>query len=206
MGRDGLPHNVIGVYPQGSLPAYRVTFSDRSSTLCSDDHLWAVNSAVRKKRGLPYRVLTTREIRERLNDAAGNARHYIPVADPMHFGQQPDLPIDPYLLGCMLGDRGITQRHSLNFTTADEELLEACRELLPTGTEFAPVHRYNYRIRRTAGPVNSVLAALDELQLTGCGSSMKFVPSVYKTASLSDRLALLQGLLDTDGTTQPQND
>ena len=33
MGRDGMPHNVVGVYPQGVLPAYRVTFSDGSSTL-----------------------------------------------------------------------------------------------------------------------------------------------------------------------------
>ncbi len=113
MGRDGLPHRVVGVYPQGMLPAYRITFSDGASTVCSDDHLWAVNSAVRKKRGQPYRVLTTREIRERLHDAAGNARHYIPVADPMHFGQKPELPLDPYLLGCLLGDGGAeaTQQH-----------------------------------------------------------------------------------------------
>ncbi|HZY96604.1 MAG TPA: SNF2-related protein, partial [Candidatus Cybelea sp.] len=205
MGRDGLPHNVVGVYPQGVLPGYRVTFSDRSSTLCSDDHLWAVNSAVRKKRGLPYRVLTTRQVRERLYDAAGNARHYIPIADPMHFGQRPSLPIDPYLLGMLLGDGGMTQRHGLTFTTADAELFEACCELLPTGSELAPIHQYHYRIRRPRGARNHLLAALDEFGLTGCGSAMKFVPSMYKTAPLGDRLALLQGLLDTDGTTQPQN-
>ena len=205
MGRDGLPHKVVGVYPQGVLPGYRITFSDGESTLCSDDHLWAVNSAVRKKRGLPYRVLTTREIREHVHDAAGNARHYIPIADPMHFGQSPGLPLDPYLLGMLLGDGGMTQRHALSFTTADEVLFQACRELLPTGTELVPVHRYPYRIRRQFGDRNALLAVLDEVGLTGCGSSTKFVPSMYKTASLSDRLSLLQGLLDTDGTTQPQN-
>jgi superfamily II DNA or RNA helicase len=201
MGRDGLPHTVIGVYPQGVLPAYRMTFSDGASTLVSDDHLWAVNSAVRKKRGLPYRVLTTAEIRAQLHDAAGNARHYIPIADPMHFGNAPALPLDPYLLGCILGDGGITMPHALSFTTADDDLLESSRELLPTGTDFQlRGRRYNYRIRSTVRGQHAILGALDELDLTGLGSSMKFVPSVYKTASLSDRLAMLQGLLDTDGT------
>jgi superfamily II DNA or RNA helicase len=205
MGRDGLPHKVIGVYPQGVLPGYRITFSDGASTLCSDDHLWAVNSAVRKKRGLPYRVLTTREIRERLHDAAGNARHYIPIAEPMHFGQNAALPLDPYLLGCFLGDGGI-KRRTVKFTTADDEILSACRELLPTGTELVSTGRYDYRVRRTdnSSP-NRLVEGLKELTLLGLGSSAKFIPSVYKTAPLSDRLALLQGLLDTDGTTQPQN-
>ncbi len=203
MGRDGLPHKVIGVYPQGVLPAYRLTFSDGSSALSSDDHLWPVNSAVRKKRGLPYRVLTTAEIRARLHDAAGNARHYIPIADPTHFGQRPMLPIDAYLFGCLLGDGGLKYRSNLNFTTADEELLESCRELLPTGSELAPVHRYHYRIRKPHGEPNRLLATLDGFGITGCGSSTKFIPTVYKTASLPDRLAMLQGLLDTDGTVSP---
>ena len=205
MGRDGLPHQVVGVYPQGTLPAYRVTFSDGSSTQVSDDHLWAVNSAVRKKRGLPYRVLTTREIRERLFDAAGNARHYIPIADPMHFGQNPDLPLDPYLLGCLLGDGSFTRKQGLQLTTADETILEECRELLPTGTEFVYKQRYDYRIKTTIPGEHALWSALEELGLHGFGSGMKFVPSAYKTASLTDRLAMLQGLLDTDGTAQPQN-
>jgi superfamily II DNA or RNA helicase len=204
MGRDGFAHRVVGVYPQGVLPAYRITFSDGSSTLCSDDHLWAVNSAVRKKRGSPDRVLTTKEIRSCLRDAAGNARHYIPIAAPMHFGQTPALPLDPYLLGCLLGDGGLTQSQ-VRFTSADQQILDLCRELLPTGTELAPLRRFDYAIRRTSGPYNAVMAAVKELELDGLGSSMKFVPSLYKTASIPDRLAMLQGLLDTDGTVNHEN-
>ncbi|HTW84951.1 MAG TPA: SNF2-related protein [Candidatus Sulfotelmatobacter sp.] len=201
MGRDGLPHTVIGVYPQGVLPAYRVTFSDGSSTLASDDHLWAVNSAVRKNRGLPYRVLTTREIRERLHDAAGNARHYIPIADPMHFGQSPELPIEPYLLGALLADGSLKRKSRLMLTTADRALSGECQELLPTGTELVLRDRYDYRIKSTIPRQHALWSAIEELGLRGFGSSMKFVPSVYKTASISDRLALLQGLLDTGGST-----
>ena len=204
MGRDGFTHRVAGVYPQGVLPAYRITFSDGSSTLCSDDHLWAVNSAVRKKRGLPDRVLTTNEIRSRLYDAAGNARHYIPIAAPMHFRQTPVLPLDPYLLGCLLGDGGLTQ-NQIGFTTADEEILNQCAELLPTGTEFASLRPIQYAIRRTSGSSNAMSAAIRDLGLNGLGSAMKFVPSRYKTASIADRLSILQGLLDTDGSVDPKN-
>jgi intein/homing endonuclease len=205
MGRDGLPHRVVGVYPQGMLPAYRITFSDGASTVCSDDHLWAVNSAVRKKRGQPYRVLTTREIRERIHDAAGNARHYIPVADPMHFGQTAELPLDPYWLGCLLGDGGLKRRNKIILTSADAALISACRELLPTGTELIHNSRYDYRIRGTVYGRSPVANALDDLGLLGFGSSMKFVPSAYKTASIPDRLSVLQGLLDTDGTVDYRN-
>lgn len=200
MGRDGLPHRVIGVFPQGVLPAYRVTFSDGASITCSDDHLWAVNSAVRKKRGLPERVLTTREIRERIVDAAGNARHYIPVSSPMHFAAASALPLDPYLLGCLLRDGGMTRRSTLRFTTADEQVQAAVGMLLPTGTELTAVSRYDYSVRSSGGGTNVVWEALDDLGLTGLGSSRKFVPTSYKFASISDRLSMLQGLMDTDGT------
>lgn len=205
MGRDGFPHRVVGIYPQGVLRAYRMTFSDGSSTLCSDDHLWAVNSAVRKKRGLPERVLTTKEIRSRLNDAAGSARHYIPIADPMHFGQRPMLPIEPYLLGCLIGDGSMKRRNKLTFATADSELLSACRELLPTGSAMVSAGQYDYRIRRSGGERNRVPYTLDGLGLLSSGTGQKFVPSVYKTASIPDRLAMLQGLLDTDGTVDARN-
>ncbi len=205
MGRDGMPHNVVGVYPQGTLPAFRVTFSDGSSTLASDDHLWAVNSAVRKRRGLPCRVLTTREIRERLYDAAGNARHSIPIADPMHFGQRPNLPVDPYVLGCMLGERGTAIPRASSVTIADA--LEDRRQLLPTGTDVgASRPPYDHRIPAAVRGQHAVSAAREELQLTGLGSSMTFVPSGYKTASIPDRLAIVQGLLDTGGTVEPKND
>jgi phosphate starvation-inducible PhoH-like protein len=42
-GRDGKLHKVIGVFPQGKRPVYKMTFTDGSSTLCSDEHLWEVH-------------------------------------------------------------------------------------------------------------------------------------------------------------------
>jgi superfamily II DNA or RNA helicase len=202
MNAQGGVSRVTGVYPQGELEAFRVTFSDGASTICSDDHLWAVNTALRRSRGNPYQVLTLREIRARLHDAAGNARHFIPIAAPMRFGRDEALPIEPYLLGCLLGDGGLTQR-TLKLTTADTELREACNALLPTGTEFAPAGRYDHNLRASAPhgllEIRQFKAQLSELGLEALGSRRKFVPTPYKLASVSQRLAMLQGLMDTDG-------
>ena len=195
---------VTGIFPQGKLQAYRVMLSDGGSTLCSDEHLWLVNSPLRKSRRNAPRVKTLREIRERLRDAAGNARHFIPVAEPMHFGQSEDLPIEPYLLGCLIGDGGLST-NSVCLSSADSELLEECRALLPTGTELAHLSQYDYVIRPQLRPdgrrgEHDVRVALEELALMGCTSSNKFVPKAYLHAGISERLAVLQGLMDTDGS------
>jgi superfamily II DNA or RNA helicase len=204
MNAQGGISRVTGIFPQGKLESFRVKFSDGASTLCSDDHLWLVNSPLRKSRGNPPRVKTLREIRERLHDAAGNARHFIPIAEPMHFERNDELTVPPYLLGCILGDGNITHR-VVSLANADVELLEECRALLPTGTDLVHKAAYDYVIRpqRDAdGRLGShhVRSALRELDLMGCGSATKFVPQQYLYASVSDRLAVLQGLMDTDGS------
>lgn len=50
---------------------------------------------------------------------------------------------------------------------------------------------------------NPVMQALEELGLRGHTSRDKFIPRRYLTASSSQRLALLQGLLDADGYAMP---
>ena len=42
LGADGNVHKVIGVYPQGTKPVYKVSFSDGTSTLCCNEHLWTL--------------------------------------------------------------------------------------------------------------------------------------------------------------------
>ncbi len=205
MNADGGISRVTAVYPQGELPAFRVIFSDGSWTVCSDDHLWLVNSALRKSRGAPPRVLPLSEIRQHLHDAAGNARHYIPIARPMRFGPARDYEVDPYLMGCLLGDGGFSTRASINLTSADDALVDECRRLAPTGTEIVQHCRYGYRVRMAANAAsainvrNVVGRVLDEFGLRGRTSEKKFIPTDYLLGDVSQRLSLLQGLMDTDG-------
>src|SRR5262245_21124090 len=72
IGAQGKPVTVLGVYPQGNRPAYRVTFSDHVSVICDIDHLWAVHTIWRRSEGLPWRVLTLGQIMEEgLTDGGG---------------------------------------------------------------------------------------------------------------------------------------
>lgn len=207
MGTDGFPHPVTGVFPQGTRPAYRVTFSDGSSTICDDEHLWQVTTTGRAHRGLPPKVLTLREIRETMYLRNGGSRYYIPIAEPMKFPSKA-LPLDPYLLGALLGDGsfGLGGKAShTRFSSVDEELVEEVRALLPTGTAMREVGSgCDYRFSRGNGhdgraTPNPVSAVLVELGLGTTKSHEKFIPKPYLFAGLEQRIALLQGLMDTDG-------
>ncbi|MFI6374604.1 helicase-related protein [Streptomyces sp. NPDC050546] len=61
--------------------------------------------------------------------------------------------------------------------------------------------RHNLRLSTMDDEVrNPVIQALRDLGLWGAPSHGKFVPGDFKNTSVKNRLALLQGLLDTDGT------
>jgi phosphate starvation-inducible PhoH-like protein len=112
--------------------------------------------------------------------------------------------MDPYALGLLLGDGCITTSTTPSFSTADPELALAL-EMNLEGIELVHTSGYDYTIRNRAGGrggvivANPVTAVLRELVLAGTRSSTKFVPESYLYNSPDVRLAVLQGLLDTDG-------
>lgn len=210
---QGKTSRVTGVYPQGLKEMFRVTFSDGSTVKCCDEHLWQVDSPLCERRGVPPRVLELREIRERLHDGAGNPRHVIPLVEPVEFVEPATLPLDPYVLGMLLGD-GSLAHSPIGFTTADAELVLRKCELIPQGNELVATasksgYDYGVRGRQTIGrrfEPNVVKSALRELALDGVDSAGKFVPEVYKFANVSTRTAVLQGLMDTGGSVDAAND
>ncbi|TSA81170.1 ATP-dependent helicase [Deinococcus detaillensis] len=199
MGRDGQPTQVIGVYPQGLRPIYQLTLTDGASVEADAEHLWAVNTPVRKRRGLPERVLSTEQIMADLTDAAGNLKHYLPVVQPVAFAPR-SLPVDPYTLGALLGDGSLT--HGVNITSEDE-LVGAL--ILPAGVYAQHAERLTAKVSTSrlvsAGQwtPNPLKDALRKLGLHGVKGRDKFIPPDYLLGSTEQRLSLLQGLLDTDG-------
>ena len=203
IGSDGQPTPVIAVYPQGRKEVFRLRSQDGASTLCCSEHLWSVTTPADRRRGNPPRVLETREMIGQLR-AAHNHRFELPlVSRPVEFEPSP-VPMDPYALGLLLGDGCITTSTTPSFSTADSELALAL-EMNLDGIEL--VHRggVDYTLRRRGGGrggvmvANPVTAILRELGLAGTRSSSKFVPEAYLRNSAPTRLAILQGLMDTDG-------
>lgn len=206
VGSNGLPTPVLGVYPRGRKQVFRVRTQDGASTLCCGEHLWTVATPEDKRRGRT-RTLETQEMIGRLR--RGYIRRYeLPVVEPVAFEPQ-QVAMDPYALGLLLGDGCITTSTTPTFSTADAELAQALEsalqdiELVPKGTyDFVLRHKNGGRGGlRVANPVTTVIR---ELGLAGATSATKFVPESYLYTSADVRLAVLQGLLDTDGGPVPQ--
>ena len=203
VGSDGEPTPVLGVYPQGEKDIYRVTTQDGASTLCSGDHLWAVATRDDQRRGKPLRVLTTTEMIGNLR-ASHYHRYQLPLhSAPVCFPGR-EVPMDPYALGLLLGDGCLTGLTTPSFATNDPELAGALQRLLP-GTLVRHKSGPDYILNRVPSPGTSVRTEIPvtgvarSLGLYGAGSATKFVPDLYLYNSAEVRLAVLQGLLDSDG-------
>ena len=207
IGSDGRPTDVLGVYPQGFKEIYRVYTQDGSSTLASGDHLWSVHTRDDRRRGKPPRVLQTKEMIGNLR-AAHYRRYELPLLSaPVSFESRP-VPLDPYALGLLLGDGCLTCATTPSFATTDPELAESLGRLIP-GIEMRPksaVDEVDYVLNRVTRPgevitiENPVTGAVRRLGLAGTRSNTKFIPDDYLLNSPDVRLAVLQGLLDSDGS------
>jgi hypothetical protein len=208
---EGGTAHVVGVYPQGHKRIYRVTFSDGAQTECCDEHLWRVLTPERKWRNHPPQLFELRQIKNKMFSQSNNARYFIPLVEPVEF-QEKTLLLEPYLLGALIGDGGLTSNSPM-FTSADDEIIQEVDAALPDEVSFKFQAKYCYRIsgkHRTGSGgrylhLNSVTIALRELGLMGHRSETKFIPKPYLFASKDSRIALLQGLLDTDGTISQQS-
>lgn len=191
--QHGKPTKITHVTPQGSKAVYKVTFTDETWTECCDDHLWKVRANGTQQ----YNVYSLHELKEKgIKTKAGFAKYHIPVCNAVQYGNK-DLPIHPYLLGALLGDGYVNG--SITLTSADDDLIKRVREVLPEGHTIEYKQRYDYKILGSDNR-NEITRAWIKLGLKKCTSVNKFIPEIYKYGSIDQRLELLCGLMDTDGT------
>jgi replicative DNA helicase len=204
IGSDGKAHSVTGVFDRGVLPIYRVRTSDGRETECCGEHLWLTRSQNEKKHhdGC-WSVKSTDQIRStlRYTDADQRLNHSLPVVAPVEFDGTGDLPIHPYLLGVWLGDGTCGSSRMIRIHKPEPDIHGRCAALLPPEDELIMENGGSRikRRKRNNGP-SGTLAALDAMALSGLRSWEKFIPIRYRLAPISDRLELLRGLLDTDGS------
>lgn len=127
--------------------------------------------------------------------------HELPLTNPVLF-EESELTIDPYLLGIILGDGTITG-DAVWITSKDEELIKILKPILDNEGVEPKLNsdKITYRLSKIDNNIktNSLVQKLRNLNLMGTDSNTKFIPKDYLLASPDARLALLQGLLDTDG-------
>lgn len=121
-GSDGKLHKITHIFPQGIKPTMKVTFSDKTSTLCAEDHLWSYYKIYSKDKTKLY-TATCKELYESgvisVSSKTGykSSKYKIPLVSPIAF-QHKDTLISPYMMGLLLGDSHFG-KSSIDTSTTD---------------------------------------------------------------------------------------
>lgn len=208
IGSDGKKQKVVGVYPQGIRPIYKMEFTDGTSVECDEEHLWSVNTLNMRTRKIRingvntyspdngYIVMKTSNL---MKDIKKRGRHNyrLPTVEPIEFIER-EIKIDAYLLGILLGDGHFPLKNNVTLSTKDEEIFENIK-YLNLHTSFNEYVRKNGNTIKKIGFKSIIKKDLINYNLLGRKSNNKFIPEDFLYNSLENRVKLLQGLMDTDG-------
>lgn len=195
IGIDGGFKKVINVFPKCEVDC-EVEFTNGEKIRCHENHEWLVHDRSRGAQAIYETKAMERRVLD--NDLVGRGHRYvlqIPSRTPI-LGDHKQLPIQPYTLGAWLGD-GTNTAPYITYDKKDDAVIQ---RVLRDGYEI----RWT-KVHKTTGVYTTSFEGLrKDLHAYGmCYDGRrveKFIPEEYLTASLEQRLDLLAGLLDTDGT------
>lgn len=196
---SGKPIKVLAESPEG-YANYRVHFQNGQTIDCHGNHEWVVwDRSYKKLSPRPerkvlqygrYITLETRAMYQKRCTHLDNgvpARFYVDPPQPLQLPKKKQ-PLDPYFLGCWLGDGTATKPlialspekakailPHLPYTAREETKFQGC-------SSYAFTHQGIRNLLREIGVLGN-----------------KHIPDIYKYASPEQQQALLAGLIDTDG-------
>ena len=200
---SGKPTKVTQVHPIDQWDTWEVEISDGTVLTATGEHLFTVEEFVggrkRQRRTLDVRAMAReglvfdRPLTKGATKAskAGVSKFALPETEPLEFPER-DLPVDPWVLGYWLGDGSSRQ----GAATADVDDLPHVRERLrAAGYDIGAVwaKKEGGRARQF-----TILGLMGDLRKAGVLQD-KHIPDEYLYASVEQRRALIQGLMDSDG-------
>lgn len=204
-GTNNTIQKVVGTYRKGIKHQYKVVLSDGSSVLCSGDHLWSVYSYYKHTPELE--TITVNEMLNRglyrVKNKGKQAMFYIPVTS-VEFNDI-DTPIDPFLLGVLLGDGSVTNKYDVDFSIGYKKISKIIDNIKLRDGWYLSKYEYpnkncvRFRIKGRDKNGKTIGDYLEELNLIGTRSGTKFIPKSYIYNTTFKRKQLLEGLLVTDG-------
>lgn len=204
---SGRPIVVVAESPEAEV-THKITFENGESFLTHAAHEWYVYDRTMRKTHREngkkivdsyggYRIMETQELATKKlqqgeysksrGKTYGRNKYLVDAPEPCQFPAQEQI-LDPYFLGCWLGD-GTKNKPIL--TLSDEKAKHILPNLIYKVTsEYQQQGCVAYEFR-----YQNILMKLREIEVF----EDKHIPDIYKYASQSQQKALLAGLIDTDG-------
>ena len=175
---DGNQCNVTGKSKVKNIACYRITFDDGSTVVCDHEHLWLLSDGtVQRVSDITWKVTKKQ-------------RCHVPSVDvtkPIQC-QPRELPVDPYVMGLWIADG---TRNTGNVSKPDEFIWEE-------------IQRRGYSVNMQSGqagkcPTRTIKGLRTQLRKAGY-IAQKQIPELFLRASYEQRMDLLRGLMDGDGS------
>lgn len=211
---DGTESLIEEIYLPGNRDIFEIKTNDNQKTHTCDQHIWEARETNHGRRFNKPKLYSTSFIKDNLLNKYKKSRFALPKNNPVNFSEK-DLEIHPYILGCLLGD-GSLKSDSVVFCNTDQDIIGRFKFLLAKMKNLQLNFNggINYNISQTNITTklshknkslgikynNSIKEKLGKLNLLDTKSDTKFVPEIYKLSSIDQRIEILKGLLDTDGT------
>lgn len=192
IGSDGEYTEVLEVHPK-DVADYKVTLSNGESFLCHGNHEWTVWD----RNCQNWHTYETHDMVKRLkrNGEEGN-NLYLPMRSAVK-GTHKEFKLHPYVLGAWLGD-GTNQKPRITDPASDAGI---ALKIVECGYALRKVYTHKTTGVKSYVFDSQMMNDLREYNMCFLTKRCeKHIPVEYLTASVEQRLELLAGLLDTDGT------
>ena len=194
--KNGNPVKVIDIIDYDEDDIYKITLKDGRVTYAQGDHLFPIYyrtaGKIKCRNEKVKNLLDTKWYNKK---GIATYKWAIPKNDCVQFKAQ-EVPIDSYVLGLYLGDGDYA--HSWNnhiSLTMLQDDLESILEYIPYDVKMSMYRKISHHIM-----VDKARDILKSLGLENKKSNDKFIPECYLFNSEENRIKLLNGLLDTDGS------
>ena len=209
--RLGNKTKILGVYPQGMKKVFKVILSDGREVLCNDEHIWTTftskgnfkDRTVREMLNLGLFATDSRPKKD--GTQRRTSKFSIPANECVDY-EEKELGLDPYLLGVLIANGGLTEKY-LTVSTNDEFTIKKISKIQSYSYRKNSSKNYNWNFKygnkiytdseQGRFGVKTKDIVPESLMVT---SKYKHIPREYLESSKEQRLELLKGLMDNDGT------
>lgn len=192
---------VISIFEQGERDVYRLTFQDGRTAYCAKEHLWMVKN---HKNGA-WKTIMLKDMLEGFVDSqqGKSLKYYIPKCCPVNYNKQ-DVPLDPWVLGCFIGN-GCCTSNQLAIASENDEVPNKIADICGFTVEKNKAN-YCYYFYEKGEPIQTKDFFKEIPCMIGTYSRDKKIPISYMVNDVDTRLRILQGLMDTNGSISCNHD